>query len=240
MSSTTAPAPLMTRLNQDWAGVHVSREHLFGQLGARTCGELLEQIRTSKGTEQDALLYELVTLARKGDRIAERVLIQVLIPAAQRMAHRVTTLDDFEKADRVGYAIGAAWESIRTYRLHLRTSVHGNLTMNMLAIIAPKKTANDRDIHAHTSPVSDETLDVVAGAWERPEQPAEMKLARLFTWALDTRVLERDEIALLSRAALGDETHQEIAADLGVTVAAMRKRVDRIRARLRCAARDTL
>lgn len=240
MSSTTAPVSLMTRLNQDWAGTHVAREHTFGELGTLTCGKLLEQIRTTRGPAQDALLYPLITLARRGDRIAERVLVQVLIPAAQRMAHRVTSLDDLDRADRVGYAIGAAWESIRTYKLHLHARVHANLTMNMLGLLAPEKSANQRHIHDNTAPVSDEVLEIQAGEWEQPEAPAEVQLARLFTWALDTRVLDRDEIALLSRAALGEETHQQIADDLGLTVAAMRKRVDRIRGRLRDAARDQL
>jgi len=240
MSTATAqPASLMTKLNADWARAS-HRTHDFGALGVTTGGELLAGIRTSSGAAQDALLHALVEAAHGGDRNAERVVLQALIPAAQRMAHRVRTLDDFDRGDRVGFAIGAAWESIRSYKLHLTRRVMANLTMNMLGLLTPDKTANDRHIADQTIPVSDDVLEVQAGAWQEPEEPAEVQLARLFTWAVDTGVLTRSEVALLSRAALGDEKHQEIADELGITVVAFRHRVDRIRGRLSQAAREQL
>lgn len=254
MSSAVHTASLMTRLNHDWEHTQAPREHLFGALGIRGCGDLLEEIRQlhrlasgrqgsaeareKAAAQEDATLYELITLARGGDRQAERVLVQLLLPAAQRMAHRVTRLGDFDRADRVGYAIGAAWESIRGFKLHLRRRIHANLTMGMLSILAPEKTQNEKLIHDCTVPVSDEVLVEEAGEWEQPETPVEIQLARLFTWAVDTGVLQRDEVALLSRSALGDETAAEIAASLGLTRACLRKRVDRIRARLSAAARE--
>lgn len=254
MSSTVHTASLMTRLNHDWEHTQASREYLFGALGIRGCGDLLEEIRQlhraasnrrasaddreKAAVQEDATLYELVALARGGDRQAERVLVQLLIPAAQRMAHRVTRLGDFDRADRVGYAIGAAWESIRSFKLHLHRRIHANLTMGMLSILAPEKTQNEKLIHDCTAPVSDAVLEVEAGECQQPEAPVEVQLAQLFTWAIDTGVLQRDEVALLSRSALGDETAAEIAASLDLTRACLRKRVDRIRARLSAAARE--
>lgn len=201
--------------SQPRLGAHAGpREYLFGALGIRGCGDLLEEIRQlhraasnrrasaekreKAAVQEDATLYELVTLARGGDRQAERVLVQLLIPAAQRMAHRVTRLGDFDRADRVGYAIGAAWESIRSFKLHLRRRIHANLTMGMLSILAPEKTQNEKLIHDCTAPVSDEVLEQEAGEWQQPEKPVEVQLAQLFTWAIDTGVLQRDEVALLS------------------------------------------
>jgi len=236
-TSSTRPTPLMTRLNNDWASI-ADREDDYGTLGTRAGGELLAQIRTTSGEAQDRVLYELVCLTHAGHSAAERVLVQALVPAAQRMANRVRTLDDFDRSDRVGYAIGAAWESIKQYKRHLHRRVMANLTMNMLGILAPDKTANDRIIADNTIAVSSDILEAEAGTWEAPEAPAEVMLARLFTWASDFGILTRDEIALLSRAALGDDTHATIAAELGVTVACLRKRVDRIRGRLAAAARE--
>ncbi|MDZ5146354.1 hypothetical protein [Microbacterium testaceum] len=232
MSSVINPAPLMTRLNLEWTNVLASREHEFGRLGTRDCAELLTTIRASKGAAQDALLYELIVLAREGDRIAERVLVQVLIPAAQRMAHRVRSLGDMDRADRVGYAIGRAWEMIGRYNLHLKEKVHGNLTMGLLGLLSPTKTQNDVNVADRTTAVSDDMLEVVAGQWQEPDLPMEVLAARLFTWATDTGVLTSDETALLARVALGDEKQTEIAADLSVTVDCVNKRVARSRRRL--------
>ena len=232
--------PLMTKLNNEWAARHAHHERDFGTLGIRTGGDLLADIRSTTRPAQDALLYELVSMAHSGHREAERVLVQALVPAAQRMAHRVRALDDFDRADRVGFAIGAAWEAIRSYRLHLHERVMANLTMNMLGLLAPEKSANDRLIADKTTPVSDDFLEEASGSWEAEDPTPEVRLAALFTWAIDTGVLTRDEVALLSRAALGDEKHAEIAADLDITVAGLRKRLDRIRWRLSDAARDQL
>lgn len=238
--TSTRPAPLMTRLNTEWTKLIAEKEHQFGSLGTATSAAILEKIRTSRNAAQDCVLYELVTLAHAGDRNAERVLLQALIPAAQRMAHRVRSLDDFDRHDRVGYAIGAAWESIKRYKLHLRARVMANLTMNMLGILAPEKSANDRIIADHTTPVATDVLEAEAGAWVAPEPTAEERLAELFTWALDTNLVTTAEIALLSRTALSDEKHAAIAADLGITVACLRKRADRIRARIAGAAKEGL
>lgn len=223
--------PLVTKLNSDWDAFSI-RTLQFGPLGFCEPSTLLTGIRSTSGSAaQDEVLYTLLCLARDGHTAAERVLLQALIPAARRMAHRVRSLDDFDRADRVGYAIGAAWESIRTYRLHLHARVMANLTMNMLRILTPEPTANDRLIASRTTPVSDDFLEEVSGAWS-PEPSPETELANLFTWAIDTNVLTRDEVALLSRVALGDETHEMIAADLGMARDGLRTKVKRIRKRL--------
>ncbi|MFB8386501.1 hypothetical protein ACFC3F_05080 [Microbacterium sp. NPDC055910] len=238
--TSTRPAPLMTRLNSEWTTQIAAKEYEFGSLGFHTAGALLEQIRTTKGAAQDALLYELVTLAHQGDRTAERVVLQSLIPAAQRMAHRVRSLDDFDRHDRVGYAIGAAWESIQKYKLHLHARVMANLTMNMLGILAPEKTANDRLIADKTAPMAADVLEIEAGAWQEPERTPEEQLANLFTWALDIKLVTTDELALLSRTALSDEKHADIASELGLSTACLRKRADRIRARIATAVQEGL
>ena len=238
--TSTRPAPLMTRLNTEWTTLIAEKEHQFGSLGTATSAAILKRIRASKNTAQDAVLYELVTLAHGGDRTAERVLLQALIPAAQRMAHRVRSLDDFDRHDRVGYAIGAAWESIQRYKLHLRGRVMANLTMNMLGILAPEKSANDRIIADRTTPVATDVLEAEAGAWVTPEPTPEERLAELFTCALDNNLVTTEEVALLSRTALSDEKHAAIAEDLGLSIACLRKRADRIRARIAGAVRDGL
>jgi DNA-binding CsgD family transcriptional regulator len=227
--------PLVTQLNSEWATV-ADRLVDCGMNGRRSGADLLTAIRQSNGPEQDLLLHTLIMLGRDGDDRAERVVLQALIPAAQRIAQRVRGLEELDRADRAGYAVGAAWESIRTYRLHLRDRVMANLTMNMLRFLTPKPTANERLIAARTITVSDEILESVAVFWT-PEPTPEVKLANVLAWAVDTRVLTPAEVDLLVRTALGNRTHAAIAAGMGLSVEGLRSRLTRIRKRLASAAR---
>jgi hypothetical protein len=228
--------PLVTQLNTEWATV-ASRLVDCGADGCRTGADLLAAIRQSSGAEQDALLHTLLMLGRDGNTRADRVVLQALIPAAQRIAQRVRGLEYMDRSDRAGYAVGAAWESIRTYRLHLKDRVMANLTMNMLHFLTPKPTANERLIAARTVTVSDELLETVS-ATSAPEPTPEVELANVLAWAIDTRVLTRAEVELLIRASLGDQTHAVIAAEMGMRIEGLRSRLTRIRKRLATAAQN--
>ena len=235
MSTTSLGAPsLVAQLNREWATL-ADRAIDCGATGRRSGTELLATIRQTRGHEQDAILHLLLSLGRGGNPAADRVVLQTLIPAAQRIAQRVRGLGDLDRADRAGYAIGAAWESIRTYRMHLQDRVMANLTMNMLRLLAPEPTANERLIAARTITVSDEILETVSAAWN-PVPAPEVELANVLAWAVEKHVLERAEVALLIQAALGEQTHASIAAQLGLTVEGLRSRLTRIRRRLATAA----
>lgn len=226
--------PLVTQLNSEWATV-AGRIIDCGVYGRCSGADLLAEIRNNHGAEQDALLHTLLRLGHDGGTAADRVVLQSLVPAAQRIAQRVRSLEDLDRADRAGYAMGAAWESIRTYRLHLQERVMANLTMNLLRFLTPKPTANERLIAARTITVSDEFLETVATAW-MPELAPEVELANILTWAVNTRVLTRNEVALLVRATLGEQAHATIAADMGLSLEGLRSRLTRIRKRLSTAA----
>lgn len=225
---------LMTRLNQEWETVHADAIHDYGSLGTATADEMLTRVRSLKhgSAEQDAALYELLTLAWRRHSPAERLLVQLLIPVAQRMAHRVARLGDLDRVDRVGYAIGTAWEVIGAYKPRLRRRVHANLTMTLLGFLSPDQTANDRVVHDNTFAVQDDVLADAAGEWEATDDPAEVRLARLFTWATDRGVLATEDVALLSLVSLSGRSHGDIADELTISVDCLRKRVHRIRERL--------
>jgi DNA-directed RNA polymerase specialized sigma24 family protein len=235
LSTICLRAPsLITQLNGEWATVG-SRTIDCGTTGLHSGAELLATIRQTSGGEQDAILHRLLRLGRDGNAAAERVLLQALIPAAQRIAQRVRGLDDLERADRAGYAIGAAWESIRTYRMHLEARVMANLTMNMLRYLAPKPSANERLIAARTFAVPDEVLETVTAAWTSEPTP-EAELANVLAWAVGQHVLDRAEVALLIKASLGEQSHAAIAAEIGLSLEGLRSRLTRIRRRLSTAA----
>jgi hypothetical protein len=230
---------LDNKLRREWENEFADRVHVFGDHGAVPVQTMVERVRDLTGDARDQLLHDLLCLAHHGDRVSERVLLELLIPAARNRAHRVHALDELPRNDRVDIAIGAAWESIRHYKLHLRSRVMANLTMGTLSVIAPKPSANDRLIAGLTNCVTDEILEHVAGAWTEPEPSPESELANLLTWAVDTRVVTTAEVALLGRAYLGEETHQTIAQDLGITSEGVRKRLARVRSRIGVAARTS-
>jgi DNA-directed RNA polymerase specialized sigma24 family protein len=236
--TTTSPrtTPLVTQLNTEWDTI-AGRPIDTTLCGCLTGAELLSAIRQSAGAEQDALLHELLRLGRDGNSRAERVLLQALIPVALRMSQRVRGLDQMNRPDRAGHAVGAAWESIRTYRLHLQERVMANLTMNTLRFLTPTPTANERLIAARTVTASDEFLETVSAYWV-PEPEPEVELATVLAWAVQQRVLTRDEVKLLVQATLGEQPHAAIATDLGLSVEGLRSRLTRIRKRLAIAAQS--
>jgi hypothetical protein len=236
MSMTSLRAPsLVTQLNREWTMIE-SRTIDCGTTGRHSGTHLLATIRQTSGGEQDAILHLLLMLGRDGNAGAERVVLQALIPAAQRIVQRVRGLDDLERADRAGYAIGAAWESIRTYRMHLQKKVMANLTMNMLRFLTPQASANERLVAARTITVSDEVLETVSASWD-PEPTPDAELANVLAWAVGRHVLEPAEVVLLIRASLGEQAHAAIAAEMGLSVEGLRSRLTRIRRRLSTAAR---
>lgn len=230
-------APLVRRINAEWAERTGPRYRDYGPLGLRRGDDLVRVIRTGTAAQQDATAHALLTLAQSGHRDAERVLLQEVTRVARSMAHRVRMLDDMSNGDRVGVAVSAGWEAVSTYPLHLRERVLANLHMRMLSVLSPRMTANDRQITAQTTPVEDDALEhlapVLAGV---PQAPVEVRLADLFTWAVDTRVLNRSEVALLVRSALDEAPRSVVAAEAGLTVDSLRTKMRRIRNRLTVAA----
>ena len=236
-TETITAAPLVRQINAEWAERTGPCYRDYGTLGFRTGDDLVRVLRTGCVDEQDATVHALLTLAQAGHAHAERVLLQEVVRVARGMARRVRMLDDMRSSDRVGVAISAGWEAMHTYPLHLRERVLANLHMRMLSVLSPKLTANDRVIASRTSPWDDEALDDVAPTVPgQLEPPVELQLADLFTWAIDTRVLDRSEVALLVRTAIDEAPRAVVAAEAGLTVDSLRTKVRRIRTRLTVAA----
>jgi len=226
-----ATATLSTKLEQEWTDRHADRLFDFDGIGTVTGGALLERIFASGDRDRDRLLYRLLELAHAGDQGAERILVQSLIPIAKHHAHRVRVLDGFSHADRVGIAIAAAWNVVRRYPMRRTAKVRENLGMEILAELTPKPDANERHIHRYTETVSAEDLEDLMDGWTPRPEP-EVQLVRIFTWAIDHDVVTRDQVALLTRAYLGEMDMDTLAAELEVKTDTLYKRVARIRTRI--------
>lgn len=236
MSSTTAPVDLRNRLNQEWETRFGHCTRSFGALGVTTPNEILTRITGSASVEQDRILHALIEMAQAGNTDAGRVVWQSMLPVVVRMSKRVHTLGDFGESDKVSYAVGEAWEVINSYPLRRTTKVRANLSMELLHRLT-LTSQNQKHIEGHTMTTTDEQLENIVGAGEPQPVSAESRLIHLFSWALEARVIDRAGIALLSRVALGEESTKEIAADLGVQLKCLEKRVERIRAKLSDAVR---
>ena len=229
--SGTLLATLQTRWNTEIAEQLL---HL-GPHGCETAATWLQQVRSSTGPVQDVLLSALLSAARDGEVVAVEVLLQALVPAVRRATAELPRLDEFTPADRAGAAVAAAWEAIRCSRSDLDTHVFITLLRDARRILAPAPTANQRHIGDKTAMVEPADLAELAGPQPAPSVPAEIRLAAVLSWARDARILTTTEIDLLTRVTLSSEPATDIAADLDITVAGMRKRVERIQARLTAA-----
>lgn len=207
----------------------------LGPHGCETAATWLQQVRSSSGPVQDVLLSALLSAARDGEVVAVEVLLQALVPAVRRATAGLVGLGEFMPADRAGAAVSAAWEAIRCSRSDLDTHVFITLLRAARRILAPAPTANQRHIADKTAAVDAADLADLVGSQPALTVPAEVRLAEVLSWARDARILTTTEIDLLTRVTLTGEPVTGIATDLDITVAGLRKRVERIQARLTAA-----
>lgn len=241
--STTAPAQtgLLEALRIEWSGSLTDRAHDFPGIGTRSCGELEVELKAATGREQDRLLHALLTAGHDGDALAERVLLQHMLPKAVHLARtcrglRALTLSDHTPVDAVSTAIGAMWESIRRYPLNRVEKVKANIGMDALLIVNKSMSPGDPGEHATEDVHLEQVLqDQGKSAALEPEWGDDTfhDLVTVLTWAIDTEALTPDDVRLLARFDLG-ELHErdELAEDLGIGRASLTRRVYRIRVKL--------
>jgi hypothetical protein len=229
---------VLTRLNREWEHRYVDLQLDLGSAGQWAGGELLAHIHTVSGAAQDALLTSLLIAAQGGDRRVERVLLQVLLPTAIRVAMRTPALDDLELGDRIGCAVSAVWEAIRTHPTDRPTWVILHLTRIAHATLAGGSTAGQSEWERAVVALPDDALARVAGAAPAPVHPPEVLLRHLLADAVRGRVIGADDADFLLRCTSSEGGTAHVAADTGVTVAAVRKRRERLRRRLSAAYAD--
>lgn len=80
---------------------------------AGTLAEVEAYVRRAEPAAADAVLHSLVDRARGGDSLAARVVLQILLPSARRMARTGWALGDHEERARA--AVAAVYDRIRRY-----------------------------------------------------------------------------------------------------------------------------
>jgi hypothetical protein len=231
-------AGYLSTLCLEWDRDFADRAHDFGSLGILDCGALETVLHTASKVDADRQLHVLLSQAASGDKIAERVVLQVMLPKTAQLARTCACLRSLSPADAAWSAFSAMWEAVKTYPLHRTRSVAGNLGLNALAVI--NESLGLPRNHVDEVGVPDEDLEAKMneGTEARSAEPewgdsSFHDLLKVLTWAADTGTLTRQEISILARADLGEESDRESLADeLQSTRAALSKRVWRIRTKL--------
>jgi hypothetical protein len=171
--------------------------------GAGNLADLERYVRGAGPAEADAVLLALVTrVVERGDELAARVLLQLLLPGTRNLARRWWALGDHD--ERAAAAVAAVYHRIRTYPLVRRP---GRIAANVLldaardlrrAVPTEGSTwADDRD----RSAVVDAT----------PAHAA-VELADVLTDAVDDGVLDLRDARLIAQSRIGGQRVADLAA----------------------------
>ncbi len=205
--------------------------------------------------ERDEVLLHLLAQCQAGDRLAGRVVLQVMLPKAIRLARSTAAHPDWSGGpDEAGAEVVAAlWVAIATYPLERRPGrVTGNLALDTLAIVQRGHTGSSWQVRRQREePRADvlllaELAQVDLGT-DDPTGPADAELCVLLAWGVRAGVLQLHEAQMLARCyGVGVatdrplvQTRAALAVELGTTRAVLRQRCRRLARRLRAAAIDS-
>jgi len=233
---TTAPrntSPTLLAIESTWEqmarGADVER---FPALEGLPLVELHEYFNrdATPAAWKERVLLELLAAATIGDELALHTVVRLFLPKATRFARSCTALRGMELDDAIATAVSAIWQAARTYPMHRTNSPMGNLHLNALSIISGG-AAKDPELA-----VEDDYLEARLNREQQEPTPDE-DLAEVLAWALESQVLDRDEVRLMVRYYLADEddiatNRESIANELNLSPAALQKRASRIRLRL--------
>ena len=231
---------------QDWAHPGVHGEALTGLAGVdglRATVGLLQGTELACGA-RDAVLVGLLERVRDGDRLAGRVVLQTMMPAAVRLARSITSRPDVlgDRDEAFALVLAALWQTIATYPVASRRArVPANLYLDTLALVRRGHTSSSHrvltfpeqsfgDVRLAADPGQlDASIDDPAG-------PADAQLCTLLAWSVRCCVLTLADAQLLARVYGVDGgpagAGPAIAAELGISWPALRQRCHRLARRV--------
>lgn len=232
-SLTRRRTGLYGRLNAEWDGLAShpcpTSWACFDALAPYlTPGDVLSANRGCNAAGSDTILIALLDLNARSDDLAGRTVLQAFLGKIHRLSH---TAAGRGVTDPVETTLASAWEAIRSHPLHLRTSISGNLSLEILRRLP---TPGPRDL-----PEGDhhclETLGTPA--WSNTTEEPTAHLIDTLTWALDSHTLSPDDVRLLARMHLAEDAKEirlyDIAEEMGIGYAAAQRRHSRATKRLR-------
>ena len=249
-------------LNEQWAQLHASSQAAVALArwvalpgwGARLDGAHLHDLegivqyvqdvgQTAGG--RDEVLLGLLARCQAGEELAGRVVLQVMLPKAIRLAQSLGRHPDWtDGADEArSTVLSALWVAIATYPLVRRPGrVTANLALDTLALTQRGHTGSSWQVHTvREQPCED--LRLLAEPGHDPAGvddltgPADAELWTVLAWGVRTGVLQLHEARLMARVygldAQGDlESTAALVAEMGISWRAMRQRCNRLARRL--------
>lgn len=241
---------LPTRLNAEWRELCADGD-AAATVGswprtqpALACVTALEQVpRRVSGADpgtRDDILWALLTLAQADDQLAGRAVLQVMMPKAVRVAMGVLRRPDVagDRDEAFATAVAALWQVIARYPIERRPKrVAANLAMDTLAVVQRGHTGSSHfartfperpcaDLREVCEPAQrDVDIDDLSG-------PVDAELLMLLAWGVRTGVLQLEQARFLARAYGLDgqpaRSSAAVAADYGLSAAALRQRCHRL------------
>ncbi len=181
--------------------------------GARSLGDIERFVRAAHPEDADRVLLALVSLAIEDERLAARVLLQLLLPGTRSLARRWWALGEAD--ERAAAAVTAVYHRIRHYPLARRPGrVAANILMDAaqeLRRSVPRVVAvpsADPAGHAVTRHRGPSTHGSVA-------HPA-VELGELLHDAVADGIVERGDAELIARSRIAGHRMADIAQHRGL------------------------
>ena len=248
-----APGSLPSCLHADWLRLCAapgSASVLTGWAAAQPAlagfnalEQFVPRIADADLAARDAVLLALLALAKDGDRLAGRVVLQVMLPKAVRLATSIVRRPDVlgDRDEAQASAIAAMWQAIATYPLAARPGrVTANLALDTLALLQRGHTGSSHFARTFPEqPFGDLRELGEAGRYDvEPDEsagPVDAELLVLLAWAVRNDVLDLDQARLLARVYAIDGRPADtaaVAAEHGVSWSTLRQRCHRLARRL--------
>jgi len=235
------------RAVRDWAATSQARAGLCELLDVDGLHSTVQLLQSPEITARrlDGILVGLLERAQDGDRLAGRVVLQTMLPAAVRIARAITSRPDVlgDQDEAFALVLGALWQVIATYPVaNRREKVPANLYLDTLALVRRGNTSS-----THRAPLvfpEQSYADVRTAAepgrldagQDDPAGPADAQLCTVLAWAVRSSVLQLDEARLLARVYGLDggpaDAGPTVAAEYGISWPALRQRCHRIARRV--------
>lgn len=224
-----ATAPTNTAQFRSWGAQHPA---LHAVTSLHDLPRHVSQIQ-----DTDPILNALLQLHQAGEQLAGRALVQIMLGKLIGITHSArldaNTHDGTVFETRAAVTVAAFWEICSTHPAG--RGVASALALKTLGKIT--RPARLRSLNTVPLPETTDTWpaeDVLTDA-----ASAVARLSSLLDWATSTAAISTEERALLERAYLSpdaeDSSRADLAAELGITAAALRKRTSRATARIRAA-----
>ena len=199
-----------------WAGAHPVLT------GCTDLQAVERQVARASRELADGVLLALLRLGHRGDELARRTVLQLMLGKAIRIAASHTGRD--APATLEDAAITALWTVIASYPVDRRTSkVAANIAMDTLRL-----TVADHAHQHHETPTTPDDLHRV----DVPHQtmPPDLELIELLVWAVDTKTVTAQDASLVMDVYVpgpGCDGGADAAQRHGLSWAAARQRCSR-------------